>query len=96
MYMAIVMRNWSLGDTARRKPAKLDPMAGASRDVSERAMRGLRRRKGPASWVRRLERRRRKKRRKRRWKRRMRASELLRRRVGDFQSGDLGVFLCSR
>ena len=47
---------------ARAKPARLAPMAGARRDVREREIRGLRRRNGAASLMRRLERRRERKR----------------------------------
>lgn len=87
------MRSWSDGYTARKKPAKLDPMAGASLDVREREIRGFRRRNERASLLRRLERIRRKKRRRSLWKRRMRARELLRRRLVDFQMGVRGWFL---
>jgi hypothetical protein len=81
------MRNCSLGHTARKKPAKLDPIAGASFEVRDLATRGLRFRNRTASLERRLSRNRTKKRRSRRWKRRMSARELLRRTLGDFQIG---------
>lgn len=61
-------------------------MAGARREVRERDMRGLRRRKGFASLLRRLERRRVKKRWRRRWKSRMRERDEVRRTLGDFHS----------
>lgn len=96
MYIAIEMRNWSPGQTARKKPAKLEPIAGASLDVKDRATRGLRRRKAFASLDSNVSRSRRKKRRSSLWKRRMRARELLKRTLGDFQMGKRGCCLSSR
>ena len=84
------MRSWSPGYTARKNPAKLDPMAGANLDVKERDMRGFRRRNDLPSWLSRLSRMRRKKRRRRRWNSSMRARELLRRTLGDLRTDVLG------
>jgi hypothetical protein len=80
-----VIRNWSPGQTARKKPARLDPIAGAMREVKDLDMRGFRRRNGFASFVRRLSRSRVKKRRRSLWESRMRESEHVRRTFGDFQ-----------
>lgn len=85
--MAIDIRSWSPGYTARKNPAKLEPIAGASLEVSDFEMRGFRRRKGFASCVRRLSRRRMKKRRSNRWKSRMRDNEHVKRTLGDFHTG---------
>lgn len=69
-------------------------MAGARRDVSVLDIRGLRRRKGLASLVRRLSRSRRKKRRRSLWNKRMREREQLSRTFGDFQMLVRGLQLC--
>lgn len=89
------MRNWSTGYTARKKPARLDPMAGASREVNERAMRGLRRLNGFASCLRRLSRRRVKKRRRRRWNSKISDSEHVKRTFGDLYTGSGRGGLCT-
>lgn len=62
IYMAIVMRSWSAGYIPSANPPRLAPMAGAKREVREFEIRVLRRRKGAASFVRRLVRKREKKR----------------------------------
>lgn len=79
---------------ARAKPARLAPIAGARRDVREREMRGLRRRNGAASLMRRLWRRREKKRKSSRCRRRMSEREMESRKFGDLMSEVVGLFLC--
>ena len=77
----------------RTKPAKLAPIAGARRDVKDLEMRGFRRRKGAASFVRRFERRREKKRKRRRWRSKRRERERERRRLGDLRMEVFGLIL---
>lgn len=79
---------------ARANPARLAPIAGARRDVRERETRGLRRRNGAASLMRRLERRRERKRNRSRCRRRMRERERESRKFGDLMSEVFGLFLC--
>ena len=61
-YIATVTRSWSDGYIDKAIPAKLAQIAGASRAVRKREMRGFRRRNGTASLERRFARKRRKKR----------------------------------
>lgn len=80
-----VRRVWSAGERPRKRPERDAPAAGASLEVRARAKRGLRRRKGLASSVRRLSLRRMKKRWRTRWKKRIEERERERRKLGDLR-----------
>jgi hypothetical protein len=88
--MAIVIRSWSPGYTARKNPARLDPIAGVRREVKVLDIRGFRLLNGFAPLLRRVSRRRVKKRRRSLWNKSMRASEDVKRTFDDFHTGVRG------
>lgn len=89
-YMAIVTRNWCLGYILRVNPARLAPIAGATREVNPRINFGYL----ALSWLAFSFKRRRRRRRKKRWSRRCRNNmderDRASRKFGELNSGLFG------